>query len=64
AFDESPVRSVRRQFGMVVAEVRAPPSIQYREFRMSATLSLQMRQHLALTPSLKQSLRLLHLSSL
>ncbi|OMU04028.1 RNA polymerase factor sigma-54 [Burkholderia pseudomallei] len=31
---------------------------------MSATLALQMRQHLALTPRLQQSLRLLQLSSL
>ena len=31
---------------------------------MSVTLALQMRQHLALTPRLQQSLRLLQLSSL
>lgn len=31
---------------------------------MSVMLSLQMRQHLALTPRLQQSLRLLQLSSL
>ena len=31
---------------------------------MSVSLALQMRQHLALTPRLQQSLRLLQLSSL